>query len=510
MNKFVFQPVSQVSDAVNDQPVKRFWHILVVDDDQAVHDVTHLILADLEVLGRKIQLHSAYSAAQAKSLLESEIPFAMTFVDVVMESDDAGLQLVTWIREVLKNISIRIILRTGQAGLAPEEQVISQYDINDYKAKTEFTATKMITSVYAGIRGYRDIKTILKSQNAFQRLITSSTNVLKVTHLADFATAALNNLLTLMKLDSSAVYIVRQETDFNDDCQETYLACTGRFGETPQSLDSIPANVNDKIQQAFANKENKFNQEHFIGFYQASAEASSVLYIEFDYAPTHFKRSLMEMYATNIALTLESLVQQQQTHKSQRELLYIVGDAIEARSKETGLHVKRVSLMCELLAISLGLSHSFVQALKVAAPLHDIGKVAIPDNILHKQGTLNPAEWELMKSHAAVGGTLLDKSNLPVARLGSRLARYHHENWDGSGYPEGLSNTNIPIEARIMAIIDVIDALGSNRSYKDAWSNEQILAYIEEQRGKKFDPLLVDKTIENFDLLMQIRQDYPD
>lgn len=482
----------------------------MIDDDQSVHDVTNLVLANIDVLGRKILIHSVYSAAQAKTLLESDIPFAMAFVDVVMESNDAGLQLVTWIREQLKNKSIRIILRTGQAGLAPEEQVIRQYDINDYKTKTELTATKMITTVYAAIRGYRDIQTILKSQNAFERLISSSTNILKVGQLADFATAALDNLLTLMELESSAIYIVRQETDFYNDSHETFLACTGRFGEVPQSLNNIPDNVNKKIQQVFDSKEYQFSQEHFIGFYQASAEASCVLYIEFDDDTLDFKSALLEIYATNIALTLESLVQQLQTQTSQRELLYIVGDAIEARSKKTGLHVKRVSLMCELLATALNYPRAFVAAIKVTAPLHDIGKIAIADNILHKQGKLSSQEWELMKTHAAVGGTLLDKSNLAVAKLGARLARYHHENWDGSGYPDGLSHDEIPPEARIMAIIDVIDALGSTRSYKDAWLSEDILAFIIEQKGKKFEPLLVDKVTEIFDDLMQIRQKYPD
>ncbi len=115
-----------------------------------------------------------------------------------------------------------------------------------------------------------------------------------------------------------------------------------------------------------------------------------------------------------------------------------------------------------------------------------------------------------MQSHAEIGGNMLAKSHLPVAQLGSRIARYHHENWDGSGYPEGLSGEQIPIEARIMALVDVFDALGAKRCYKDPWSLEDIRGFIEDNRGVKFDPQLVDLFFESFDEMVATRDRYPD
>lgn len=156
------------------------------------------------------------------------------------------------------------------------------------------------------------------------------------------------------------------------------------------------------------------------------------------------------------------------------------------------------------------LNDSFIEAIRLAAPLHDVGKIAIPEAILHKPGKLDKAEWEIMKTHAEVGAEILSKSNVSLSKLGAKLAHYHHENWDGSGYPDGLKGENIPLEARIMAVADVFDALGSKRCYKTPWAFDTIKAYLIEQKGLKFDAKLIDVFIDNFDEFIQIREQNPD
>tara|TARA_R110001583_G_scaffold42029_2_gene133614 strand:+ start:17446 stop:18990 length:1545 start_codon:yes stop_codon:yes gene_type:complete len=514
MSQFLFQEDNELkevsSETSNHTKSDNAWHILVVDDEPAVHDVTRLIFKNKCILGKQLILHSAYSAQEAKELLYSDIEFSMGFIDVVMESDHAGLDLINWIREDLQNTSIRLILRTGQAGSAPEENVISQYDIHDYKTKTELTQRKLTTCVYSAIRSYRDITTISNSLDAFKKLISSSTSILKVNKISEFASAALTNLLSLMGLDSSSVYIVRQETDLFNNIEETYLACSGRFGETPDQITNMTQNIKVKIENAFNNKSGEFTDQYFINYYKTSNDASSVLYIEFDTAPTGFQSNLAEIFSTNVALVLESLVRQQQSENNQREFMYILGDAIEARSKETGAHVKRTALLCALISEKLNMPEAFTEAIKTAAPLHDVGKITIPERILHKPGKLDAEEWEIMKQHSESGAAILAKSSLPIAKLGRTLAHYHHENWDGSGYPDGLTGENIPIEARIMAIVDVIDALGSKRSYKEPWATEKILELIKSERGLKFQPSLVDLVEKHFDEIMEIREEFPD
>ena len=513
MSKFIFKEETGdeniVSPIINHD---KTWRILVVDDDESVHQITKLVLADAVIEHRKLDIVSAYSKKEAKEILLQDDNFCMAFVDVVMETDHAGLELVEWIRKEQRNQAIRLILRTGQAGSAPEAKVIKEFDINDYKEKTDFTAGKMTTTVYASIRAYRDIMTIQRSLDAFKQLIKSTHDLLKISQFRPFGSAALNHLLTLMDVESSALYIARSQRDFDEHSTNLIIACTGKYVSESDCLENsdISDDVKAVIQKAFDEKKHFADKDYFVGYYETSPDASSVLYIEFEDDAEHFRSSLAELFATNVALILESLTKQHEIEKTQKELLFIVGEAIEKRSKETGSHVKRVALICEKLARSLNAEEMFVQAIKLAAPLHDLGKVAVPERILHKPGKLDEQEWKIMQTHAEVGAELLAQSKAKISKLGAKMAKYHHENWDGTGYPEGLSGEDIPLEARIMAIADVFDALGADRSYQGRWDDDKIKSYLIEQRGKKFQPELVDIFINNFEEFIDIRNDLPD
>ncbi len=512
MSDFIFKDEPLETDPIKNQKTQKKWRILVVDDDDSVHKVTKLVLADAEIENRGLDIVSVYSMDEAKKALLNDDDFCMALVDVVMETDHAGLELVQWIREDLKNQAIRLVLRTGQAGTAPEAKVIKDFDINDYKEKTDFTSNKMITTIYASIRAYRDIMTIQRSLDAFKKLIATTQDLLKVNQLKSFGSAALSNLLALMNVDSSALYIARTQIDYDQRATNLIIACTGKYVCESDSIESsdIADEVKEKIQQAFINKSHYCDDTCFVGYYQAAVNAASVLYVEFEDDNEHFKASLAEVFATNVALILEGLTKQKEIEKTHKELLFIVGEAVEARSKEIGAHVQRVAIICELIAQKLGLSTAFIEAIRLAAPLHDLGKIAMPEHILHKPGKLVGDEWKIMQTHAQVGGDILAKSTVSVSKLASRLAHYHHENCDGSGYPEGLSGEDIPIEARIMAIADVFDALGSSRCYKKAWSDDKIKAYLIEQKNIKFEDTLVDIMVDDFERFTDIRRQYPD
>ena len=512
MNKFIFKDESEEPISKKKLSHDKVWRILVVDDDESVHQVTRLVLADADIEHRKLDIVSVYSSNEAKEILVKDDTFCMAFVDVVMETDHAGLELVEWIRKDLKNQDIRLVLRTGQAGNAPEARVIKDFDINDYKEKTDFTSGKMITTVYAGIRAYRDIMTIKRSLDAFKQLIKAPHDLLKINQFRQFGSAALNHLLTLMDVDSSALYIARTKIDFDEESSNFIIACTGKYVCQTDDFETanIDRDVKALIQRAFKEKQHITSSEYFVGYYQTSSNSSSVLYIEFEDDGEHFKAHLAELFATNVALILESLAHQQEVERTQKELLYIVGEAIEARSVNKGSHVKRVALICELMAKKLRLNDDFIEAIRLAAPLHDLGKLGIPEKILNKKGKLTDDEWQIMKSHTRIGCELLKKSSVGVSKLASKLALYHHENWDGSGYPDGLTGNDIPIEARIMAVADVFDSLGSSRCYKSPWPIEQIKVFLNAEREKKFDPELIDLLMANFDEFSVIRQQYPD
>jgi response regulator RpfG family c-di-GMP phosphodiesterase len=235
-----------------------------------------------------------------------------------------------------------------------------------------------------------------------------------------------------------------------------------------------------------------------------------VLYTRFREEHNSLQDEILKLFAANITLIFQNLHSREHIQETQIELLLVLGDAIEQRSKETGSHVRRVALMCELMALKLGQSSEYAEILRHASPLHDIGKIGIPESILHKPGKLDADEWEIMKTHAQIGYDLLKDSTRTIAKMGARIALSHHEHWDGNGYPNTLKGEAIPLEGRIVALIDVIDALGSERSYKKPWQENDIIQYIRERSGKQFDPRMVDAALELFDNFREIRLNLPD
>jgi HD-GYP domain-containing protein (c-di-GMP phosphodiesterase class II) len=211
------------------------------------------------------------------------------------------------------------------------------------------------------------------------------------------------------------------------------------------------------------------------------------------------KLKLIGNYAAN---TLELSRLNREIEDSQKELLSIMGEAVEFRSRETGEHIGRVSRYSEILALLAGLDAEEAKMLANAAPMHDIGKIAIPEAILNKPGKLTDEEFEVMKTHSTAGYSLLCKSDKKMINAAAEVAYGHHEKWDGTGYPRGLAGEEIHIYARIVAIADVFDALGNDRCYKRAWELPKILDFFKEQRGKHFDPRLAEIFLQNIDLFV--------
>jgi putative two-component system response regulator len=192
------------------------------------------------------------------------------------------------------------------------------------------------------------------------------------------------------------------------------------------------------------------------------------------------------------------------------ETIYRLSIASEYKDVDTGAHIKRVSLYCAVVARRMGLDDKTIETILYAAPMHDLGKIGIPDHILLKPAMLDAAEWEIMKTHSVIGAKILRGSDAQFIRLGEIIARSHHEKWDGSGYPDGLKGKNIPISGRITAIADVFDALTSKRPYKEPFSVEDSLVIIRAGRGNHFDPDVVDAFFAIKDKILAIKKEYVD
>jgi len=195
--------------------------------------------------------------------------------------------------------------------------------------------------------------------------------------------------------------------------------------------------------------------------------------------------------------------------ETQKEMLERLGDLVETRSKETGHHVHRVAEYSALLAQYSGLDAKEVELIRMASPMHDIGKIAIPDVILLKPDRLDKEEFEIMKTHAQKGYEVFKNSKRDLLQAAATIAYEHHERWDGKGYPRGLKEEDIHLYGRITAIADVFDALGTQRVYKEAWPLEKILQLFKEEQGQQFDPKLLEIFFENIDAFLEIRDNFP-
>ncbi len=201
-----------------------------------------------------------------------------------------------------------------------------------------------------------------------------------------------------------------------------------------------------------------------------------------------------------------SLVQAQELKQTRLQVIQRLGRAAEYKDNETGLHVMRMSHYAQVIALAYGFSEQKAEDLLHAAPMHDIGKIGIADSILLKPGKLTTEEYQEMQKHPLIGAEIIGDCESDLLKMAKAVALYHHEKWDGTGYPFGLSGEQIPVEARIVALSDVFDALTSARPYKQAWSIEQTLQHIRAQKGQHFEPLLVDLLEQNLQQILAIKQ----
>jgi response regulator RpfG family c-di-GMP phosphodiesterase len=493
------------------------WKVIIVDDEPEVHAVTKLALNDFIFQDKKLEFISAYSGDEGKKVISENPDAAIVLLDVVMETDDAGLQVAHYIREEAKNQKIRIILRTGQPGQAPERQVILNYDINDYKSKTELTAQKLFTVIMSSLRAYRDIVSLDNSRKGLTKIIEASANIFSIHSMDQFIDGVMQQLTSVIGCgNEKAMYITDTlMVNCTDSKHKDGLTIIAAQGEFENSLGKdIKEVVDEELQAAFqeaiTGKSIVYYEDYLVAYCYSRFSNNSILYVSG--LPKHVddsEKALIKLFAQNVQIAYENVQLQLELEDTQRELVYRLSEALENRSNETGNHSRRVALISGALAKVYGLTENEIDIVSTAAPLHDVGKISIRDNILNKPDSFSKEEWKVMQTHAEKGAKILEGSNHSVIQAGAVIAHDHHENWDGSGYPDGKSGENIHIYGRIVALADVYDALRHDRCYKKAWSKAETLKFIESESGKKFEPKLVQGLLSCVDTIEQIIEQYP-
>ncbi len=514
MSEFMFDESDNLFAPDDDVEVEsglEAWKILIIDDEEDVHSVTRLVLSDFVFDDKPLTFLDAYSGAEAYTMMQQHPDIAVALVDVVMETDHAGLELVKRIREELENKSVRLVLRTGQPGQAPEKKVISIYDINDYKNKTELTDTKMHTLLYATLRSYRDIITLQKNRAGLEEVIRSSATIFELGQLSAFASAVLSQLISLLGLGEAAhlkvlsgIAVESSNNDF------TVRAGVGRYADAigHRLPDELKTDILPILKQSIREHRNIYLENCMVAYFGESDGGANLLYINGTTHLSDMDKHLIDLFCANVSIAFDNAYLQQEIEDTQSEVINLLGEAVENRSNETGFHVKRVAEMSKLLALKYGLDEQQAEVIRRASPLHDLGKIAIPDAVLHKEGPHDDKERAVMESHVDIGFNMLKQSRREVLKCAALIAGQHHEKWDGSGYPKGLKGEQIHIVGRITAVADVFDALINPRCYKAAWPLEDVIALFNAEKGKHFDPDLVDTLLENMDAFMRIQTRY--
>jgi response regulator RpfG family c-di-GMP phosphodiesterase len=503
---------SQVAEATDESEPRR-WKIIIADDEEEVHRMTRMVLSDYSFDGRELEFLNAHSGEETLQLLSLHPDTAVILLDVVMESDDAGLRIIHHIRRNMANPYVRIVLRTGQPGKAPETQIISEYDINDYKEKTELTAQKLYTTITSSLRTYRDMKIIDQNRRGLEKIIDASADLFESQSLGKFAQGVLIQLTSLFQLDESTALFMgsaftaeQRENDFLIIAGTgKYEGCVGKFLH-----EAVPGEVLGYLTEAITGRKSIFKDDMYAGYFATRSSAGHLLYLKRCRHLTEMDKNLLTIFSTNVAIAFDNIALNQEMIDTQKEVIFTLGEVIESRSRETGNHVRRVAEMSYLLALKAGLSEKEAELLRLASPMHDVGKVGIPDAILLKNDSLTQEEREIIQQHTEIGHHILKNSQRELLQASVIVAYQHHEHWDGNGYPHGLKGEQIHIFGRITALIDVFDALLHKRVYKAAWPVGQILEHIRLKRGTQFEPNLVDIFLANRDEFINIKSRYPD
>jgi len=299
----------------------RKWKIAVIDDDQAVHDGTRFALSDYSLNGQGLEILSAHSAAEGRALMRAHPDIAAVLLDVIMETDVAGLELVEYIRNVIKNETVRIILRTGQPGQAPERRVIVQYDINDYKAKTELTADKLFTSLTAALRSYQQLERMVQTRRGLEIIIDAASTLYDFKSMQRLAEGVLTQIASLLNVDCAGILVLRDDGTTIDD-EFSVLAgsgCYSRFTGNNASS-ALDTDVRTMVEAAFKRRKHEFADQRTVLYIRTGSGREVVVLLQAERPLSETDRSLVEIFGSRLSIAFDNVILYQQLQAANTQL----------------------------------------------------------------------------------------------------------------------------------------------------------------------------------------------
>ncbi len=501
--------------------------ILIVDDELIIRELLFDLLTEEGFL-----VETAPDGETALKLIREGSEIAVLFTDIMMPKMD-GITLIHKAKEM--NPGIVPIIMTGYATIETARAAVKE-GAYDYVLKP-FNITEIKTVVTNALERNRliqenarlkeitelfkiseNISSMREEEQLFRFILNAALehtqakrgSILEVIengrYLKVVASTGLPSELNgkIIPIDTNTVsgFVVKNiEPILIEDISQNPDLQSSLIGLKNTSFISVP--LQRKKSEFIESHPLTINEQDVIAVLNVTDKSDGETFSETDL-------KVLKIIANHGASAIENARLIREIETAQREIVFTLGEIVETRSRETGSHVKRVAEYSKLLALKFGLSTKEAEILRLASPLHDVGKVGIPDAILNKPGPLTPTEFNIIKTHTTIGYDMLSKTKGVVLQSAAIIALEHHERFDGNGYPNGKKGKDIHIFGRIVGIADVFDALGVERVYKRAWTLDEIKEYFAEQRGKQFDPDLVDIFFSNIKEILLIRERFPE
>jgi signal transduction histidine kinase len=299
----------------------RKWKIAVIDDDAAVHEGTRFALSDYNLNGQTLEILSAYSAAEGRTLMRAHPDVAAVLLDVIMETDAAGLDLVEYIRNEIKNETVRIILRTGQPGQAPERRVIVQYDINDYKAKTELTADKLFTSLTAALRSYQQLERMVQTRRGLEIIIDAASTLYDFKSMQRLAEGVLTQIASLLNVDCAGILVLRDDGNAASDDFSVLAGsgCYSRFIGSAGSK-SLDPDLRSMVEAAFRRRKHEFVDQRTVLYIRTGSGREVVVLLQAERPLSETDRSLVEIFGSRLSIAFDNVILYQQLNEANAQL----------------------------------------------------------------------------------------------------------------------------------------------------------------------------------------------
>jgi len=383
------------------------------------------------------------------------------------------------------------------------------------------TVQKLISTMYVCLRAHKNIRALNRHKEGLHRVINASQDLFKYHSFTEFLNGMLQQVIALYDVDVDSLY-VRNEKHVVDGMafikifdSAKVLAGTGKYesmvGE-PLNLANCSPSLRTLVEKIEKGQEPEMiiREGEFLGIFKQNTDKLIKNYIILEAEANDENIDLIKLFLTNFSLAIDNFTLNMNVNETQNEIIFRISEIVENRCDSTANHLRRVSKISRLLAEKLSFEPEVADSIALASVMHDVGKIGISDSILLKPGKLTPEEFETMKAHTQIGYNIFKGSKLPLLNMAANIAFYHHERYDGNGYPEKKKGNEIPKECEIVAVADVFDALISTRCYKEKWPINQAIEYMANQRGKQFAPDVVDKLMENIECVLDIVNALPD